>query len=135
MVELACAPEPAFVPSTLEEGEAASYSIWTVEKLHRDYTSVELFFLIGADAFAEIHTWKRWRELLTLTCFIVASRPGALYAIPAGARVHRIEMDIDISSSRIRQMLAKGALDLPVPGPVKDYIFERHLYASHNSSK
>jgi len=32
MVELACEPYPAFVPSRLEEGEARSYTIYTLER-------------------------------------------------------------------------------------------------------
>ena len=62
MVELACAGEPAFEPSRLEAGEERSYSIRTIEKVRaRLGPGGEPFFLIGADAFAEIRTWRQWK--------------------------------------------------------------------------
>ena len=133
MVELACAGEPRFVASRLEAGRQVSYSILTIEKLRTERPGAELFFVIGADAFAEIQTWKRWQELMTLTSFIVAGRPGAKYAVPVGATVYRLDMEMDISSSRIRRILAEGAQDLPLPHAVEEYISEHHLYSVHNS--
>ena len=52
MVELACAADPRFVPSRLEEGQEKSYSIHTIERVKA--MDGEVFFIIGADAFAEI---------------------------------------------------------------------------------
>src|SRR5271154_162344 len=49
MVELACAGEPRFIPSRLEEGNGKSYSIHTIERVKA--TGDEVFFIIGADAF------------------------------------------------------------------------------------
>jgi nicotinate-nucleotide adenylyltransferase len=130
MVSLACREEPKFVASRLEQGTLSSYSIDTIEKVRaRLDPGDELFFLIGADAFAEIQTWHRWQEVLRAVEFIVVSRPGNRYAVPEGARVHRLEtVDLPVSSSEIRQRLARGEDDVPVPPAVLTYIRARDLY-------
>jgi len=85
--------------------------------------------LIGADAFREIQTWHRWRELIRLVEFIVVSRPDAMYAVPEGARVHELTgLYLPVSSSEIRLRLARGDRDVPVPGAVLAWIRERGLY-------
>jgi nicotinate-nucleotide adenylyltransferase len=130
MVELACAGEPLFEASRLEEGAENSYSIGTIERVHAlPGGSEELFFLIGADAFAEIGTWHRWRDVIASVEFIVVSRPGRAYTIPEGARVHRLEgVDLAVSSSEIRHKLAQGDDQVEVPPAVLAYIRERGLY-------
>ena len=91
----------------------------------------ELYFLIGADAFSEIETWRRWKDVIAAVEFIVVSRPGHRYAIPEGARVHRLDdLDLPTSSSDIRRRLSRGDYDVDVPAPVLAYIRERKLYAS-----
>src|SRR5205823_2938231 len=56
MTELACAGESAFEVSRLEQ-DTTSYSIETITKVRAQLASGdELFFIIGADAFAEIET-------------------------------------------------------------------------------
>ncbi len=130
MVELACAGEPAFEPSRLEEGEEQSYSIRTIEKVRAVLgADAELYFIIGADAFAEIQTWRRWRDVVGEVCFLVAGRPGHRYEIPPGARVRSLEVpEMPVSSSAIRARLAAGDLQVPVPPAVLAYIRERGLY-------
>jgi cytidyltransferase-like protein len=60
MVELACRDEPKLEASRLEQGTASSYSIDTIEKVRaRLAPGDKLFFVIGADAFAEIESWRR----------------------------------------------------------------------------
>ncbi|MEI9971555.1 MAG: nicotinate (nicotinamide) nucleotide adenylyltransferase [Ignavibacteriota bacterium] len=82
--------------SRLEEGTRWSYSIDTIEKVRAGMAAEdELFFVIGADAFADIRTWRRWQDVARAVCFLVVSRPGAMYegaarsadraARPAGA--------------------------------------------------
>ena len=130
MVELACEGEPHLEPSRLEAGLERSYSLFTILKVRASMApGCTLFFLIGADAFAEIGTWLRWREVVGLVEFIVVSRPGHAYEIPEGARAHRLEtLNLTVSSSEIRRHLAEGDYSVPVPGPVLDYIRERNLY-------
>ena len=130
MVELACAGEPLFEASRLEEGTENSYSIETIERVHASLGgSEELFFLIGADAFAEIGTWHRWRDVIASVEFIVVSRPGRVYTVPQRARVHRLEgVDLPVSSSGIRHKLAEGDDRVDVPPAVLAYIREHGLY-------
>ena len=57
--------------------EGPSYTADTLERLHaRGQTPSQIFFITGADAFAEIATWKRYPEVLDLANFVVVSRPG-----------------------------------------------------------
>jgi nicotinate-nucleotide adenylyltransferase len=130
MVEIACAGEPACEPSRLEAGEERSYSIGTIEKVRAGLEpGARLFFLIGADAFADIRTWRRWRDVVRLVEFIVVSRPGHHYALPEGARVDCLRtLDLPVSSSEIRQRLAAGDCAVPVPPAVLAYIRERGIY-------
>ena len=127
MVELACAGEPRFEPSRLEEGAGKSYSINTIERVKSENRDV--FFIIGSDAFAEIQSWYRWRDVIAAVEFIVVARPGHNYSAPAGARVHRLEtIALPVSSSEIRQKLARGERPGELPGTVTDYIRRRGLY-------
>jgi nicotinate-nucleotide adenylyltransferase len=132
MAELAVADEPRFAVSRLEEGTRRSYSIDTIEKLRVTLgASDELFFLIGADAFAEIQSWHRWQDVARQVVFLVISRPGHSYAIPNGAAVQRLDTpQLDISSSAIRQRFERGEPSTEVPAPVLDYIAQHGLYRS-----
>lgn len=135
MVQLAIAGTPGFTASRLEAGEGVSYSIQTIEKAAALHPGAELYFVIGADAFAEIRTWKRWREVVAAVQFIVAERPGAEYAAPEGAVVHRVELRMEISSSAVRARLAEGSAAVPVPAAVLGYIRAHGLYAGHGDSE
>jgi nicotinate-nucleotide adenylyltransferase len=127
MVELACEGDPRLVVSLLEAGQGKSYSIDTIERVRG--TGKDPYFIIGADAFAEIATWHRWQDLVRLTEFIVVTRPGHQYEAPPGARVHRLDtLALPVSSSEIRRQLAAGDIPPELPGAVADYIVERGLY-------
>src|SRR5580693_4419940 len=128
MVELACAGEPRFIPSRLEEGREKSYSIHTIERVKAE--NGEVLFIIGADAFAEIGKWHRWEDVVRSVEFIVVARPGHSFTIPPGARVHRLEtVALPVSSSEIRHALARGESPSDVPPAVAAYIRQRGLYA------
>jgi nicotinate-nucleotide adenylyltransferase len=135
MTELACAPandggDARFEVSRIEAGWPRSYSILTIEKL-RTAVSGRLNFLIGADAFAEIRTWHRWREIVASVDFIVVTRPGAQWEIPPGARVFELTgIDLSVSSSEIRTRIASGDLEVPLPKAVLGYILEHGIYQS-----
>ena len=130
MVELACAGEPLFEPSRLEAAGRRSYSILTIQKLkHTLGRGDRLFFLIGADAFADIRTWRRWQEVVASVEFIVMTRPGHTYDVPPGATVHRLEtLALPVSSSEIRARLAAGEQPAELPPAVLDYIRSHALY-------
>lgn len=128
MVELACAGEPRFVASRLEEGREKSYSIHTIERVKAE--NGEVFFIIGADAFAEIGKWHRWQDVVGSVEFIVVARPGHSFTIPEGARVRRLEtVALPVSSSEIRHALGRGESPPELPAAVAEYIHERGLYA------
>jgi nicotinate-nucleotide adenylyltransferase len=57
--------------------DGPSYTADTLERQHaRGLRRSQIFFITGADAFADIATWKRYPEVLDLANFIVVSRPG-----------------------------------------------------------
>ncbi|MSV29822.1 MAG: nicotinate (nicotinamide) nucleotide adenylyltransferase [Bryobacterales bacterium] len=132
MVELACRGNPEFEPSRLEAGAENSYSIETIEKVRAGLAPGEtLYFLIGADAFAEIRTWKRWRDIVDSVEFLVVSRPGHGYEPPPGARIQRMEdINLRYSSSGIRRDLAAGEGTADVPAAVMAYIRVHKLYGA-----
>ena len=132
MAELACQGDPTLEVSRLEEGTARSYSIDTIDKVRATLAPPdELFFVIGADAFAEIRTWHRWQEVVASVIFIVISRPGAVYDIPKGVRIVRLDrLELSTSSSAIRRSLAAGERPQEVPPAVLEYIFRHRLYGS-----
>ncbi len=131
MVELACAEDPRFEVSRLEEGTERSYSIDTIEKVRATLNSDdELFFIIGADAFAELRTWRRWQDVAHAVRFLVASRPGYLYDVPAGVKVERLDtLDLTASSTEVRRALAAGQCANGVPESILQYIVEHGLYS------
>jgi len=130
MVEIACREDPRFEPSRLEAGEGRSYTIHTLEKLRaRQDPQDQLYFLIGADAFAEIGTWHRSSDVLRLVDFIVVPRPGYEVKIPAGARVHVLEtLALPLSSSEIRRQLETTGTAEGLHPAVLDYIRAHGLY-------
>lgn len=136
MAEIACRGLAHVEVSRLEEDTACSYSIDTIEKVRaRMAPGDELFFAIGADAFAEIRTWHRWRDVAREVIFAVVSRPGAVYGAPAEARVERLDrLELAVSSSEIRRALAAGRRPPEVPAAVMDYIVAHRLYGTANGA-
>jgi nicotinate-nucleotide adenylyltransferase len=135
MVELACRGEERLEPSRQEAPEGdreRHYSIETIERVRAGMAPGEtLFFVLGADAFAEITLWRRWREVIGLVEFIVVSRPGvAAGAAPSEARVHWLsDVHVPVSSSEIRERLRNGdPVEDWLPPAVLAYIRERGLY-------
>ena len=79
MVALACAEHAGFVPSLAEAPSNPShvfYTIDTVRRYHRERPDDHLYFVVGADQFLELPTWKNYEALLDACDFIIASRPG-----------------------------------------------------------
>ena len=80
MVALACGGHPGFIPSLAEAPADGSshvyYSIDTVRRFRREHAEDHLYFIVGADQFLELPTWRNYEALLDLCDFIIASRPG-----------------------------------------------------------
>jgi nicotinate-nucleotide adenylyltransferase len=132
MVEIACAGESLFQASRIEEGPERSYSIHTVERVRAEWgVDTTLYFIIGADAFAEIRSWHRWKDLAKAVTFAVVGRPGADYEVPENACVRRVDgVNLPISSSEIREKLAAGDQTVDLPEGVLAYIRAHRLYVA-----
>jgi nicotinate-nucleotide adenylyltransferase len=77
MTRLAVQPYPWADVSTIEiDRQGLSYSVETVAALRHQQPEDALFFLVGADAFADILGWRDYRRLLTLCEFVVIARPN-----------------------------------------------------------
>ena len=155
MVALACAGHHGFLPSLAEAPMGAPhifYTIDTVRRFKREQPDDHLYFVVGADQFLEIPTWKNYETLLDSCDFIVASRPGfrldALrLVIPpekmgrtTGHDANRIVLRKSVihllttvashvSSTEVRQRLGrKQTVHGLVPAPVEEYILGQALY-------
>jgi len=58
------------------EAPEKPYSFETMTKLKNELTDADIFFVIGADSWEEITTWREWETVLTLTNVVVVTRPG-----------------------------------------------------------
>ena len=130
MVELACQGHAGLEASPLESGLEQSFTIDTIQRMRRTLNLEDtLFFLIGADAFDDLESWKGWQDLVTLTEFIVVARPESEYRVPKGARVHRLDgLALQVSSSGIRSSLATGEPTPDLDEKVRAFIEKRGLY-------
>jgi nicotinate-nucleotide adenylyltransferase len=151
MVKAAIAGNPSFALSDIEiRREGKSYSIVTISYYHhRLKTGEGLFFIVGADAFSEIETWKDYPRLFTLCDFIVISRPtfdplqapvlqseGFIqeernrFLHPSGHSVTLLDVTpFGISSTEIRRIVKEGrSLTYLVPQAVEEYIMSKGLY-------
>jgi len=125
MARLACEPA-GFSVSDCERGRPRGYTYDTLQDFPKPRT-----FIIGADAFADIENWHRWRDVLRMTSWIVVTRPGHEYSVPDGASVLRLDgVALDVSSSDIRVALARGERPVGLPDSVYEYIAARGLYGS-----
>lgn len=157
MVALGITHEPGVLVDDIEAvADAPSYTAITLGRLHAaGLGPLQLFFIIGADAFAEIATWREYPRVLDAAHFVVISRggrtasslPALLPALAARMRVlsaappaapQSFETPVillvdaptpDVSSTTIRQRAAAGAsLDALVDPLVGEHIRRHRLY-------
>jgi nicotinate-nucleotide adenylyltransferase len=133
MVRLAIEGEPGF---EIEEVEilrgGPSYTIDTVLYLRTLYPEAELFYLIGEDNLAELHTWRRVDELHHLVQLVVLARGTDG---PPHPYITLHQRRIDISATEVRQRIAKGqSIRYLVPDKVRDIIENHQLYREVPSS-
>ncbi|MGH9949373.1 MAG: nicotinate-nucleotide adenylyltransferase [Pyrinomonadaceae bacterium] len=77
MLSIATENDAKIFVSTHEiEKQEPRYTIDTLGELIKEYGDSRLFFVMGADSWMEIKTWRRWEEILILTDHIVVTRPG-----------------------------------------------------------
>ncbi len=156
MVRLATAGNARFVIDAAEvEAAAPSYTVHTLERLRRELGPTRpLVLLVGADAFAGLNSWHRWRDLFALAHVAVSHRPGfpvetsslpvdlaaefgcrraadpaALATSPSGAIATFAMTQLAISATQIRRLLANGlSARYLLPDDVLDYIQTHSLY-------
>ncbi len=81
MVRLATKNNPRFDLLDLEcRTRQKSYTVNTLEKLRNLYSDDSLHFILGIDAFLDIPNWYRPERLLSLSHFLILSRPGCRFA-------------------------------------------------------
>src|ERR1041385_4840063 len=78
MLALATQDDPRLLISTFElDAPDRRYTVDTIESFQQALSdSTELFFIMGADSWSEITTWREWERLLSMTNHIVVTRPG-----------------------------------------------------------
>ena len=78
MVLRSTAGNPRFSVDAAEvEAAAPSYTVHTLERLRRELGPEQpIVLLVGADAFAGLTTWHRWRDIFVLAHLGVSHRPG-----------------------------------------------------------
>jgi nicotinate-nucleotide adenylyltransferase len=138
MTRLACAEDPRFEASRLEDpaalGDRKSYSYDTIRRVREDLGPEDrLYFLLGEDAFADLKIWYRLEDVVPLIEFLVVSRPnGGGERAPnlPGLRVHWVRgVEHPASSTEIRRRAAVGeSLEGLSPPAVADYIAAHGLY-------
>jgi len=158
MLKLATARDARFDVDDRElRRDGNTYTYDTLAEIRKERgPDAALVFLVGSDAFAQIHTWSRWTEIFDLAHFVVAIRandeqwfskgPGAfpkevwpritlnvreLQASPAGKIMTFSMTPIAISSTAIRTLAGEGAsIRYLTPDPVVEYIRSHSLYSS-----
>lgn len=154
MAGLAVCGNDAYMVSDIEILRTGkSYTIDTLREMKKLYPDVDFSFIMGTDAFMEIHTWHKWTELFAECDFIVMNRPGTpkltMKKMPEAVRNdfkwragkkqfvhasgHKVSVTavtaMDISSSAIRDMIKKGkSIRYLLPRRVMEYILENQLY-------
>jgi nicotinate-nucleotide adenylyltransferase len=156
MVALGCAGHSGFVPSLAEAPAGGPphvfYTIDTVRRFHREHPDDHLYFVVGADQFLELPTWKNYESLLDACDFIIASRPGfrldALRLVIPPEKLgrsathdpHKITLRKSavhllttvashVSSTEVRERLEKKqSIHGLVPALVEEYILGQALY-------
>ena len=147
------------------EAPDRSYTVETLAHFESELgNDAELFFLMGADSWSEVKTWREWEHLLTMANHIVVTRPGyelELAGLP-DAVLNRIvdtrkgqatagrrstvtgkqifftdAVQLEISATDIRRAAREKQFDALVdlvPKSVADYITKYELYRETNES-
>jgi nicotinate-nucleotide adenylyltransferase len=133
MTVIATASNPRFSVSRVDiDRGGATYTIDTLTDLRRQRPDAELFFITGADALAQILSWRDSERCFELAHFVGVTRPGFTLAdahLPQGS-VSLVEVPaMAISSTDCRDRVGRG---MPVwylvPDGVVQYIEKRRLY-------
>lgn len=139
MLELATAADDRFRVTTVDiDRGGPTYTVDTLADLRAQRAASapggadEWFFITGADALAQLHSWREPERIASLATIVAITRPGHDLRPPMVAGIETTVVDVpglDISSSDIRARVAAGApIAYLVPDTVADYISEHALY-------
>ncbi|HWN45098.1 MAG TPA: nicotinate (nicotinamide) nucleotide adenylyltransferase [Thermoanaerobaculia bacterium] len=142
MVEMALLEEEGLYASTFELAlERPAYTIETLEHFREEMPGIDLHLLIGGDSYADLDHWVRWREIVDAARLVVLTRPGwtleeatlspDLAALARSGRVVFLgQPPVDVSSTRLREMFARGEQPPTgtVPQSVVRYVQKYDLY-------
>lgn len=138
MTVIATASNPSFTVSRVDiERDGPTYTLDTLRDLHAERPDDELYFITGADALAEILSWKGADELFRLAHFVGVTRPGHELS-GAGLPQDRVTllevpaMAISSTDCRERVIDAEPVWYL-VPDGVVQYIGKYHLYRENTT--
>ena len=135
MTVIATASNPRFTVSRVDiDRSGPTYTIDTLRDLKALRPDAELFFITGADAIAQILSWRDHDELWDLAHFVAVSRPGHVLntdGLPSDD-VSQLEIPaLSISSTDCRDRVRRGhPVWYLVPDGVVQYIAKHHLYRS-----
>ena len=144
MVEKALLGEPGFVADPFElTPHREAFTVDSVEHFRTTLPNTDLYLIIGCDSFAELHTWERWQDLVSMVKLAVLVRPdwrpGALDAqltpdVAALIGTDKVcfvaNQPVSVSATDLRRLLAEGARPPEgwLPGLVLEYIRKYDLY-------
>ena len=135
--------------STLEmDRPGPSYTADTVEQLHEREPEHELWLLVGSDMFLSLHTWREPERIMKYASVCAFHRTQEDEAARFAAQKARLERDygarvalipvpglVEISSTRLRELLAQGEGREYLPPSVYGYILLHGLYGTHADLK
>lgn len=135
MTVIATASNPRFTVSRVDiDRDGPTYTIDTLRDLKASRPDAEFFFITGADAIAQILSWRNHDELWQLAHFVAVSRPGHVLSTEGlpSEDVSQLEIPaLSISSTDCRQRVRDGnPVWYLVPDGVVQYIAKHHLYRS-----
>lgn len=104
-IKNAIKPHPKIIISDYEIAQnKPSYSIDSILFFKQQFKPKKIFFIIGADILAQIPQWKNYEKILNEVELIIATRGQ----IPIPKQYQKIEININISSTQIRQNLLES---------------------------
>ena len=133
MTVIATASNPRFTVSRVDVDRAGlTYTVDTLRDLAVQRPGADLYFITGADAIAQILTWKDASELFTMAHFVGVTRPGHALSVDGlpGDRGSMLEIPalaISSTDGRARARTGKPVWYL-VPDGVVQYIGKHGLY-------
>ncbi|MBN9152814.1 MAG: nicotinate-nucleotide adenylyltransferase [Microbacterium sp.] len=135
MTVIATASNPRFTVSRVDiDRNGPTYTIDTLRDLKAQRPDAEFYFITGADAVAQILSWRDHDELWGLAHFVAVSRPGHVLSTAGlpSEDVSQLEIPaLAISSTDCRNRVRKGhPVWYLVPDGVVQYIAKHHLYRS-----